>query len=118
MSELKVKRIYEAPADSDGYRVLVDRLWPRGMTKVDAHIDQWAKSLAPSSDLRKGWNHDPQHFAEFAEHYRQELDQNPRVDEFLETFAAQEKVTLLYAAKNEEANHALVLRDYLSSQLD
>jgi len=117
MTELRIKRIYLEPEASDGYRVLVDRLWPRGMTKIEAQIDQWAKSLAPSTDLRKGWDHDPDHFEEFAAHYRQELGQNPRVDEFLETLAAHETVTLLFATKDEQVNHAVVLRDYLSSQL-
>lgn len=115
---LKIKRIYAAPAAEDGYRVLVDRLWPRGMTKVDAQLDQWGKSLAPSSDLRKGWNHDPERFAEFARFYRRELDQNPHVDEFLEVLDAQRTVTLLYAAKDEKVNHAVVLRDYLLEQVD
>ncbi|WP_306349496.1 DUF488 domain-containing protein [Glutamicibacter sp. MNS18] len=115
---LKIKRIYAAPGAEDGYRVLVDRLWPRGMTKVDAQLDQWGKSLAPSSDLRKGWNHDPERFAEFARFYRRELDQNPHVDEFLEVLDAQQTVTLLYAAKDEKVNHAVVLRDYLLDQVD
>lgn len=114
---LKIKRIYAAPSADDGYRVLVDRLWPRGMTKVDAQLDRWGKSLAPSSELRKGWDHDPGRFSEFTGSYRRELDQNPHVDEFLELLDSQQTVTLLYATKDEKVNHAVVLRDYLLEQL-
>lgn len=114
---VRIKRIYSDPAASDGYRILVDRLWPRGMTKVDAHLDRWLKALAPTSDLRKGWNHDPQRFDQFTQLYRAELNANPHVDEFLEFLDTQSTVTLLFAAKDEQINHAVVLRDYLLEQL-
>ena len=116
-AKLRIKRIYAAPAPDDGYRVLVDRLWPRGMSRIDAQLDHWSKALAPSTELRKGWNHDPQRFDEFAEHYRQELDRNPHVDEFLEVVDRHDTVTLLFATRDEQVNHAAVLRDYLLSQL-
>ena len=114
---VQIKRIYAPVSDTDGYRVLVDRLWPRGQTKVEAQLDRWMKSLAPSSDLRKSWDHDPERFEEFRKHYRRVLDANEQVDEFLEFLETQQRVTLLFAAKNEQINHAVVLRDYLLEQL-
>ncbi|GAB3621173.1 DUF488 domain-containing protein [Glutamicibacter endophyticus] len=115
--ELKIKRVY-APVDpDDGYRILVDRLWPRGKTRAEVAIDRWAKGIAPSTALRKSWNHDAAHFEEFAQMYRHELAENAGVDDFLELLATQERVTLLYAARNEQANHAMVLRDFLREQL-
>lgn len=108
-----VKRIYEPPADADGFRVLVDRLWPRGIAKESAAVDLWLKDVAPSTALRKEFNHQPEMFAGFGERYRLELDSNPAVAELLELAAAHPRITLLYAARNTEANHALVLRDYL-----
>ena len=117
MTEILLKRAYADPSDSDGYRILVDRLWPRGLTKQQLEIEKWAKSVTPSSELRKAWHHDPERFSEFAEHYRQELNQNPAVDEFLELLAQHPTVTFVYGAKNEEVNHAVVLRDYLLPQL-
>lgn len=114
---IRIKRIYDEPSAADGCRILVDRLWPRGMTKSDASVDRWMKSLAPSSELRKGWNHDPQRFTQFTEFYRRELDANPHVDDFLEFLESQHTVTLLFATKDERINHAVVLRDYLREQL-
>lgn len=108
-----IKRIYDPPADDDGCRVLVDRLWPRGMPRQDAAIDLWLKDVAPSAGLRKDFNHRPERFAEFSERYRQELDSNPAVETLLELAAGHPRVTLLYAARNTEVNHALVLLDYL-----
>lgn len=108
-----VKRIYEPPADDDGFRVLVDRLWPRGIAKESAAVDLWLKDVAPSTTLRTEFNHRPERFAVFSERYRLELDSNPAVAGLLELAAAHPRVTLLYAARNTEANHALVLLDYL-----
>jgi len=109
----RVKRIYEPPADDDGSRVLVDRLWPRGMPKEGAAVDLWLKDVAPSTELRKEFNHRPERFAEFTERYRLELDSNPAVDTLVELAARHSRVTLLYAARNTEANNARVLLDYL-----
>jgi len=109
----RVKRIYEPAADDDGFRVLVDRLWPRGMPKEGAAVDLWLKEAAPSTELRKEFNHRPERFADFSDRYRQELDDNPAVDTLLELAAGHPRVTLLYAARNTEANNAQVLLDYL-----
>ena len=109
----RVKRIYEPPADDDGSRVLVDRLWPRGMPKEGAAVDLWLKDVAPSTELRKEFNHRPERFAEFTERYRLELESNPAVDTLVELAARHPSVTLLYAARNTEANNARVLLDYL-----
>ncbi|GGH98756.1 hypothetical protein GCM10007170_32020 [Arthrobacter liuii] len=108
-----VKRIYDPPADDDGCRVLVDRLWPRGMPKEQAGIDLWLRDVAPSAELRKEFNHRPERFAEFSERYRLELDSNPAVETLLELAGARPRITLLYAARNTEANNARVLLDYL-----
>ncbi|NUS36837.1 MAG: DUF488 family protein [Pseudarthrobacter sp.] len=108
-----VKRIYEPPADDDGYRVLVDRLWPRGLAKAEAAVDLWLKDVAPSTELRKEFNHRPERFADFSARYRHELDFNPAVPALLDLAAAHRHVTLLYAARDTEANHARVLLDYV-----
>ena len=112
----RVKRIYEPPADDDGVRVLVDRLWPRGMPKEGAAVDLWLKDVAPSTELRKEFNHRPERFAEFSERYRLELDHNPAVETLLELAAAHPRVTLLYAARNTKENNARVLLEYLQGR--
>jgi uncharacterized protein YeaO (DUF488 family) len=93
--------------------VLVDRLWPRGITRERAALDLWLKDAAPSPDLRVEWHHDPQRFDEFAARYRTELDANPAVDELLTLAHTHATVTLLFAARDPEVNHAAVLRAYL-----
>lgn len=108
-----IKRIYEPPEDDDGCRVLVDRLWPRGLAKAGAAVDLWLKDVAPSTGLRKEFNHRPERFADFAERYIHELDSNPAVETLLELAAGHRRVTLLYAARDTEANHARVLLDYV-----
>lgn len=113
MGELQVKRVYDPPAPDDGYRVLVDRLWPRGVSRDRAALDAWAKDIAPSPDLRTWWNHDPARLAEFAARYRAELDHNPAVDALASLRRTHPRLTLLYAAHDPQVNHALVLRDYL-----
>lgn len=109
----RVKRIYEPQADDDGFRVLVDRLWPRGVPKESAAVDLWLKDVAPSTELRKEFNHRPERFADFSARYRLELDSNPAVKALLELAAGHPRVTLLYAARNTEENNAGVLLDYL-----
>ncbi|HEX7021859.1 MAG TPA: DUF488 domain-containing protein [Trueperaceae bacterium] len=111
---LKLKRAYEAAAPSDGTRVLVDRLWPRGVSKEQAKIDWWAKELAPSTELRRWFGHDPEKFAEFAERYRQELAGNEALDR-LRRMVDGETVTLVYGAKDEVHNDARVLQELLAS---
>ncbi|WP_370610011.1 DUF488 domain-containing protein [Bifidobacterium longum] len=110
---IAIKRIYEEPTASDGYRVLVDRLWPRGMTKERATLDLWMKDVAPSPLLRKWFGHDPTRFAEFRTRYIAELDANATADSLRRICAQHPAVTLLYADKDPHTNHALVLRDYL-----
>lgn len=109
-----IKRVYEDPAPDDGCRVLVDRLWPRGVSRERAHLDAWLKDVAPSPDLRTWWDHDPARLDEFAARYRDELDANPAVDELRAILAGHDVVTLLYAARSETVNHAAVLADYLA----
>lgn len=112
---LRLKRAYEAPARNDGHRVLVDRLWPRGLRKDEAEIDAWPKDLAPSDALRKWFGHDPERFAEFRERYRRELEQ-PEARELLDELArraARGTVTLVYAAHDEEHNNAVVIAEAL-----
>jgi uncharacterized protein YeaO (DUF488 family) len=110
---LTIKRIYEAPGEDDGFRVLVDRLWPRGVGKEDAALDQWLKEVAPSPELRTWFGHDPERFEEFAERYRVELESNPTLDGLIDTAKEAESITLLYAARDPECNHAVVLRDFV-----
>ena len=111
---ISIKRVYLPAEDSDGYRVLVDRLWPRGIKKENAKIDLWAKALAPSAELRKWFNHIPERFEEFAKKYVEELKANPEVAPILDELRQHDKVTLLYGAKDEQHNNAVVLLHLLS----
>jgi uncharacterized protein YeaO (DUF488 family) len=106
------KRAYEVPAKSDGFRVLVDRLWPRGITKENAAIDEWMKDIAPSNDLRKKFHGHPEKWDEFREQYFADLKANPLVPDLIAK-ARKGRVTLVYAAKDEERNNAMALREYL-----
>lgn len=112
MYDLKIKRIYEQPEKLDGYRILVDRLWPRGVSKEDAHLDLWLKDVAPSPDLRKWFNHDPEKFKEFSERYTNELHHNDAINQIIDKLETH-NVTLLYAAKNPKINHAIVLQNFI-----
>ncbi len=112
--EIGLKRVYDAPAPADGFRVLVDRLWPRGLSKERAEIDLWAKDVAPSAGLRTAFHHEGMVWGEFATAYRAELAGNPAVTSLRETLAAHDVVTLLHAVADEEHNHALLLRDALT----
>ncbi len=107
-----LKRAYELPAKSDGYRVLVDRLWPRGLAKVKAKIDLWLKEVAPSTELRQWFGHDPEKWIEFEKRYRAELKTNPVWSE-LQSLARQKDLTLVYAAKDQLHNEAVVLKQLL-----
>ena len=112
--KIKIKRVYEAPARDDGIRVLVDRLWPRGLTKLKADIDLWLKDIAPSTKLRKWFDHDPEKWNEFRKRYRAELKKNSEQVEILKKQLKKGTVTLVYGAKDVEHNEALVLKNYLS----
>jgi uncharacterized protein YeaO (DUF488 family) len=113
---IKIKRVYEKPHKKDGYRVLVDRLWPRGITKEDAALDEWAKDLAPSTYLRKWFDHDPALWTEFQKLYRSELKHKKAVDAFMESHEDKKVITLLYSAKDIEHTHAIVLQQYLEEK--
>jgi len=116
-AHLHIKRVYEEPATSDGTRVLVDRLWPRGLSKEKAHLDHWYKEVAPSPALRKWFGHEEERFKEFEERYLAELKENKSEElERLAGTTSSGKVTLLYGAKDEKVNHAVVLQKYLSGQ--
>ena len=109
---IRIKRVYIAPEDSDGKRILVDKLWPRGLNKDEAHIDAWIKEVAPSDDLRKWFNHDPKKWPMFKEKYFFELLNNPEaVIKLIK--AMDDESTLLFAAKEEEFNNAVALKEYL-----
>lgn len=122
---ITIKRVYEAVAADDGYRVLVDRLWPRGLTKSAAQLDLWDKLVAPSPALRRAWHadplgHSPEHFQAFAADYRSELavgEASTALDELAELAREHASLTLLYAAKDEQVNHAMVLRDALLERI-
>lgn len=110
----RIKRIYEPAGPDDGFRVLVDRLWPRGISKEEAALGLWLKEIAPSTELRTWWNHDPARLGEFTARYRAELDQNPAVAELTAVLDAHPVVTLLYGARDPVLNQAAVLRDYVA----
>jgi uncharacterized protein YeaO (DUF488 family) len=112
-SLLRLKRVYDEPANEDGRRVLVDRLWPRGLSKKDAKLTDWIKDVAPSPELRKWFGHKPERFADFRERYRQELASNPAV-QTLRHFD-DGPVTLVYGAKDPIHNHAVVLLEFLKT---
>jgi uncharacterized protein YeaO (DUF488 family) len=114
---IAVKRIYESPAKSDGYRVLVDRVWPRGMKKEDAALDAWSKELAPSTALRKWFGHDPARWEGFRHRYASELDAAGEHWRPLLTQASRHRVTLLFGARDEEHNNAVALKSYLDALL-
>ena len=111
---VKLKRVYDEPAKSDGKRILVDRIWPRGLTKEEARIDLWLKDVAPSTELRKWFGHDPAKWEEFRKRYRAELDANPEaVEELQDLLKAHANATLLFMAHDEKHCNAVVLAEYL-----
>lgn len=114
-AQVAIKRVYEEPGGDDGMRVLVDRLWPRGLSKERAHVDLWLKDIAPSSELRTWFGHDPAKFDEFRSRYEAELASGPAHDAFtnLRGIARQQQVTLVFAARDSEHSNAAVLRELL-----
>lgn len=115
MAIYRSKRIYDEPDESDGYRILIDRLWPRGVAKDKALFDRWLAEIAPSTELRNWFKHDPKKFDEFCARYHDELSRNPAVDELKALAKEHPVITLLYAARNTELNHARVLEKFLKS---
>ncbi len=111
---IKLKRIYTEPEKSDGFRILVDRLWPRGISKEYAELDLWLKEAAPSTELRKWFNHDVAKWSEFQKKYRQELIDNPAFEQLEKIVSTNAHVTLLFATKDELHNEAIVLKELLS----
>lgn len=109
---IKLKRIYDSPSAYDGYRVLVDRLWPRGIKKENAHIDLWLKDVAPSNELRKWFGHDPAKWDEFKQRYAQEIDADA-LAQLRQLAGEKSTLTLLFAAKDEDHNNAVVLKSLL-----
>ncbi len=112
--DLHIKRVYDTPGENDGTRVLVDRLWPRGLRKEKAELTLWLKEVAPSRELRAWFGHDPARWIEFGRRYRAELRRNDETVRQLDDFLKRGPVTLLYAARDTAHNHALILAAYLS----
>ena len=113
MATIHLKRAYEAPSEKDGLRILVERLWPRGLSKEKAAVDLWLKDVAPSPELRRWFGHDPARWGAFQERYHAELDANPDAVEGLRRKIREGPVTFIYAARDEEHNGALALKNYL-----
>jgi uncharacterized protein YeaO (DUF488 family) len=113
--DILIKRVYEEPSQSDGTRILIDRLWPRGLSKEKAGVDVWLKDIAPTTELRKWFSHDPDKWSEFKKKYRAEISKNTEALAVLKKYLANGKVTLVYGAKDEEYNDAIVLKDYLEN---
>jgi len=110
---VNLKRAYEPPAPDDGTRILIDRLWPRGIKKSDAAIDEWMKDIAPSSELRKWFGHDPERWQEFQRRYQSEIRTHPAQFEHLRSLAQRGRITLVFSAHDEAHNDAVVLRNLL-----
>lgn len=110
-ARVAIKRVYDPPSSADGYRVLIDRVWPRGITKERAHVDEWARELAPSTELRRWFGHEPARFKEFRTRYRAELAEQPERLRELRRRARTEQVTIVYGARDREHNNAVVLAE-------
>ena len=120
MYQLRIKRVYAAAEESDGYRILTDKLWPRGMTKDKAAIDEWAKEITPTNSLRQWFGHKRENFQAFTDQYIAELNANPAAPAFAKLcieLLQRHNVTLLYGAKDGECNHAIVLRNWILNQV-
>jgi uncharacterized protein YeaO (DUF488 family) len=113
MCHINIKRVYEEPKKSDGKRILVDRLWPRGLTKAEAQVNLWLKDIAPSTTLRKWFGHQPSKWEGFKKRYSAELERNTEQVSLLERELRAGKVTLVYGAKDQEHNGAIVLKEFL-----
>ncbi len=111
---ISIKRVYDQPEQTDGFRILIDRLWPRGLSKEKAKVDLWLKEIAPSTELRKWFNHDPEKWKEFAKRYKAEIKKNIEALTLLKSKIKEGKVTLVYGAKEERDNDAVVLQKILT----
>jgi len=109
-----IKRVYEQPVKTDGFRILIDRLWPRGLSKEKAKVDLWLKEIAPSTELRKWFNHEPEKWKAFEKKYKEEIKKNPEPLVLLRAKMKEGKITLVYGAKEERYNDAVVLQEMLS----
>jgi uncharacterized protein YeaO (DUF488 family) len=114
--QISTKRAYEKPGKQDGMRVLVDRIWPRGIGKDEAHIDRWLKDVAPTTELRKWFNHEPQKWKEFKNKYFQELEGKSEALEELLEMVHGGRITLVYGAKDQQHNNAIALKEYLENR--
>jgi uncharacterized protein YeaO (DUF488 family) len=115
---VRIKRVYEQAEKADGYRILIDRLWPRGLSKEKAHVDKWLKEVAPSTELRKWFQHDPKKWAQFCTKYREELKGSAALTELRDDIHRHKSVTLLFGAKDEQHNDAVALRDLTGEQAE
>jgi uncharacterized protein YeaO (DUF488 family) len=115
---IRLKLAYDDPARNDGNRVLVDRVWPRGVSKEDAELDEWMKEIAPTGELRKWFGHDPDEWDEFKKRYFDELDDREEPVKKLLAMAGEKTLTLVYGAKDEEHNNAVALKEYLEEKAD
>jgi uncharacterized protein YeaO (DUF488 family) len=113
---VRLKRVYEQPSIADGTRVLVDRLWPRGLSKLDVSADLWLREVAPSSELRRWYGHDSRRWRQFGRKYRSELARQPEVLELLDDLRRRTPITLIFGAHDERHSHAVVLREVLEEQ--
>ncbi|MCL4479831.1 MAG: DUF488 domain-containing protein [Deltaproteobacteria bacterium] len=121
MYTVRIKRIYDKPSETDGFRILVDRLWPRGMSKKDAKVGLWLKEIAPGDNLRKWFGHDPEKWYEFKRRYFKELDSLTEKQDLLNViieYSRKGAVTLLYAAKDEDHNNAVAIMEYLHTKYE
>jgi len=116
MKSIRIKRIYEKAYDQDGHRILIDRLWPRGVSKEEAKLDDWKKEIAPSEKLRKWFDHDPDKFEEFSKKYKEELKSKSENINSIREIAKEHRVTLLFGAKDEKHNHAIILKEVLEKK--
>ena len=114
---IKIKRVYDEPNESDGFRILVDRLWPRGLSRSKIKLDLWLKDIAPSDELRKWFSHDPKKWEEFKSRYFKELDEKKELVELIIEKASRGVVTLLYGAKDERFNNAVALKEYIECKV-
>ncbi|MEQ8523470.1 DUF488 family protein [Gracilimonas sp.] len=114
---IKLKRVYEEPSEEDGYRILTERLWPRGVSKERAKLDQWMKGVSPSPGLRKWFDHDHDKWEEFKDRYRKELFGSEAIQELIDIIQKEDTVTFVFASKDEEHNSTVVLKDFIEQLL-